>query len=491
MGKQHSISPDKAAGGTPSVTTRDGKGRIEQPVAAALGAYSLAASSKRQRRMFQMWSLLLVATVDYICLVSALAVAGAIRFGTPFHPMIGSALLFIALIYPVCAGYSGAFSKQILSDTRLSVLRGLRSVLLANVLFIIALFCFKAGIEFSRLLLVLFMVTSLLFIALGRYLVSHATEAGARGYKSTRLAIIDGSAPPEQLPDDMEHIVADQIELWPDASNRIQVDRLVALCGNYDMVRVYCPGEKRAEWTRMLRCLDTRSEIRLSDLDDLRPLELIRHGDRCVALVSDKPLEWHQALVKRLLDLTFVLLTLPLLLPLMAVVAIAIKIESPGPILFRQERIGLGNRSFWVLKFRSMHHDLSDHNGDAHTARNDARVTRVGEFIRRTSIDELPQLLNVLVGDMSIVGPRPHAYGSKAGTRLFWEVDSSYWQRHIAKPGITGLAQVRGFRGSTFEESDLQNRLDADLEYVSHWSLVRDIEIIFATLRVLIHDRAF
>ena len=92
---------------------------------------------------------------------------------------------------------------------------------------------------------------------------------------------------------------------------------------------------------------------------------------------------------------------------------------------------------------------------------------------------------------MSVVGPRPHAYGARAGNLLYWEVDNSYWQRHVAKPGITGLAQIRGFRGNTFEESDLQDRLDADLEYVSHWSLVRDVEIIFATLRVLVHDRAF
>lgn len=491
MGKQHSIFPGPAAGGAHAVATDDGKGGIAQPAATAAATRFLATSSKRQRRMVQMWSLVLIATVDYICLVSALAVAGTIRFGTPFHPMIGSALLFIALIYPLCAGYSGAFSKQVLLDTRLSILRGVRSALLANVLFIIALFCFKAGIEFSRVLLVLFMVASLLSIALGRFLASYATEAAARGYQATKLAIIDGSSPPEQLPDGMEHIIADHIELWPDASNRTQIDRLVSLCSNYDMVRVYCPGDKRAAWTHMLRCLDTRSEIRLSDLDNLRPLELIRHGDRCVALVSDRPLEWHQALTKRLLDLAIVLVALPFLLPLMAIVAIAIKLESAGPVLFRQERIGLGNRSFWMLKFRSMRNDMSDHQGNMLTARDDVRVTKVGAFIRKTSIDELPQIFNVLMGDMSIVGPRPHAYGARAGNLLYWEVDNSYWQRHVAKPGITGLAQIRGFRGNTFEESDLQDRLDADLEYVSHWSLVRDVEIIFATLRVLVHDRAF
>lgn len=448
-------------------------------------------TTRRQRRMFEMSGLMLIAAIDYVALISALAFAGALRFGMVFNPMIASALLFVALIYPVCAGYSGAFSIQVLSSARLSVVRGVRAALLTNLLFIIALFCFKAGIEYSRVLLVTFMATSAVFIAIGRYVTSRLTVPKAGRYQTARLAIVDGDALPEQLPESMRHVIAADVKLWPDASDRTQIDRLVALSADYDSIRIYCPGDKRAAWTHMLRCLDARAEIRLSDLDGIRPLALVRHGERCMALVSDKPLEWHQALTKRLLDLAVVLVALPFLLPILAVVALAIKLESPGPVLFRQERIGLGNRSFMVLKFRSMRDDMTDHHGDKNTARDDARVTRVGAFIRKTSVDELPQLFNVLFGDMSIVGPRPHAYGSKAGNRLYWEVDSSYWQRHVAKPGITGLAQVRGFRGSTFEESDLQNRLDADLEYVSHWSLVRDIEIIFATLRVLVHDRAF
>ncbi|WP_338424230.1 sugar transferase [Sphingopyxis kveilinensis] len=448
-------------------------------------------AARRKREMSRASFLLLIAMVDYLALISALAFAGTVRFGTPFNAMIGNALLFISLIYPVCAGYGGAFSPQVLSDTRSSVVRGVRAAVLANILFIIALFCFKAGIEFSRVLIVTSIVASAAFIAAGRFVASWLIVPRARRHQMMDLAIVDDSAPPEQLPEGMVHVIAHDLELWPDASDRVQIDRLVSLCADYDMVRVYCPPDKRAAWTHMLRCLDTRSEIRLSDLDGIRPLELIRHGDRCLALISRKPLEWHQALTKRVLDLAVVLIALPFLLPLMAIFAIAIKVESPGPVLFRQERIGLGNRSFWMLKFRSMRHELSDGNGNMLTARNDARVTKVGAFIRKTSIDELPQIFNVLRGDMSIVGPRPHAYGAKAGNRLYWEVDSSYWQRHIAKPGITGLAQIRGFRGNTFEESDLQDRLDADLEYVSQWSLVRDIEIMFATLRVLVHDRAF
>lgn len=118
-------------------------------------------------------------------------------------------------------------------------------------------------------------------------------------------------------------------------------------------------------------------------------------------------------------------------------------------------------------------------------------MTRVGAFIRKTSIDELPQLINVLKGDMSIVGPRPHPLGSRAANKLFWEVDDRYWHRHAAKPGLTGLAQVRGYRGATRLEADLTDRLHADLEYLDTWSIWRDLLIIFMTFRVLVHRNAY
>jgi lipopolysaccharide/colanic/teichoic acid biosynthesis glycosyltransferase len=144
-----------------------------------------------------------------------------------------------------------------------------------------------------------------------------------------------------------------------------------------------------------------------------------------------------------------------------------------------------------MYKFRSVRHADIDADGHESIGRGDARLTAVGRFIRRTSIDELPQLWNVLKGDMSLVGPRPHAIGSQAGDKLFWQVDERYWQRHALKPGLTGLAQIRGLRGPTQIEADLVARLDADLEYLDHWSLWRDIRILLATLRVVIHNRAF
>ena len=179
------------------------------------------------------------------------------------------------------------------------------------------------------------------------------------------------------------------------------------------------------------------------------------------------------------------------LTPLLLLVAVAIKLDSRGPVFFLQPRVGRGNRIFLTYKFRSMRADRSDAAGTQSTTKNDDRVTRVGRFIRASSIDELPQLFNVLKGDMSLVGPRPHALGSLAGDTLFWDVDERYWHRHASKPGLTGLAQVRGFRGETRERADLANRLAADLEYLNGWTIWRDLSILAGTIRVLMHRNAY
>ncbi|HEX8257196.1 MAG TPA: sugar transferase, partial [Allosphingosinicella sp.] len=203
------------------------------------------------------------------------------------------------------------------------------------------------------------------------------------------------------------------------------------------------------------------------------------------------PLGLRDRVAKRALDLAIALPATLLLLPLMLVVGIAIKLESAGPVFFSQPRVGRGNRIFHVLKFRSMRADTADSAGVRSTARGDDRITRIGAFIRRTSIDELPQLINVVLGDMSIVGPRPHALASTAEDQLFWAIDPRYWDRHAIKPGMTGLAQIRGYRGATSCLTDLTNRLQADLEYMSGWSMGRDLAIIFRTLRVMAHRNAF
>jgi polysaccharide biosynthesis protein PslA len=188
-------------------------------------------------------------------------------------------------------------------------------------------------------------------------------------------------------------------------------------------------------------------------------------------------------LIKRLVDIAFALSALVVIAVPALFIMLAIRLESRGPVLFRQQRIGLRGWQFTALKLRTM---FVQHDGIGtlrQATRDDPRVTRVGRWLRRFSIDELPQLINILRGDMSVVGPRPHAPGTKAGGHLFEEVTQCYGTRHCVKPGLTGLAQVRGWRGETDTEEKLLHRIDCDFEYIAHWSLGLDLAIIWRTAR--------
>src|SRR5579872_2957511 len=169
---------------------------------------------------------------------------------------------------------------------------------------------------------------------------------------------------------------------------------------------------------------------------------------------------WHNA-AKRTMDIVLAVLLLTVFVAVMLMIALAIRLETPGPVFFRQRRVGLANADFAMWKFRTMQQHASAHGKLVQTTRNDPRITRVGVFLRRTSLDELPQLFNVLLGDMSIVGPRPHAPGTCAGGKPFELVTPNYSARHSVRPGMTGLAQVRGWRGETDTEAKLLRRIEA------------------------------
>jgi lipopolysaccharide/colanic/teichoic acid biosynthesis glycosyltransferase len=176
----------------------------------------------------------------------------------------------------------------------------------------------------------------------------------------------------------------------------------------------------------------------------------------------------------------------------MLAVALAIRLDGPGPVLFRQKRHGFNNTEFEVFKFRSMRWEQRDALGTRQTSRDDNRITKFGAFLRTTSLDELPQLLNVLRGDMSIVGPRPHPIGMRTANRLCEDIVEEYAHRHRVRPGITGLAQVQGFRGATQTAAQLQRRIELDLHYIDNWSIMFDLKIILLTvLAVLRRENAF
>jgi Undecaprenyl-phosphate glucose phosphotransferase len=217
--------------------------------------------------------------------------------------------------------------------------------------------------------------------------------------------------------------------------------------------------------------------------------QIARDGYPPILSVLRKPqsdLDW---LVKRSFDFAASLGLLIALSPLLALTALAIRLDSPGPILFRQPRLGLNNKEFNVLKFRSMYVEQSDLEAREQTKRNDARITRVGAWLRRLSVDELPQLLNVLVGDMSLVGPRPHALGMQVKDRLCDEIVHEYAVRHRMKPGITGWAQVRGLRGAVDEPALLEARVHHDLYYIDNWSFFFDLRILVMTVVELVRPR--
>jgi lipopolysaccharide/colanic/teichoic acid biosynthesis glycosyltransferase len=169
--------------------------------------------------------------------------------------------------------------------------------------------------------------------------------------------------------------------------------------------------------------------------------------------------------------------------PLLIAIAVAIKVTSPGPVLFVQYRYGYRNRRFNIYKFRTMRVDAGDSRGVKQTVQGDSRITPIGRILRKTSLDEIPQLINVIKGDMSLVGPRPHVPGMLAAHLPYEDLVPYYFQRHTARPGITGLAQVSGCRGSTVEPNRAISRIDYDLDYIEKWSLRMDIMIIARTIR--------
>ncbi len=203
-------------------------------------------------------------------------------------------------------------------------------------------------------------------------------------------------------------------------------------------------------------------------------------GRQAVRRVDEKPVQFA---IKRGMDIAISASALIVLLPLLVLIALAIRLTSRGPALFSQLRWGKDCQKIRVYKFRTMYADLSDHTGVDQTRAGDHRITPLGAVLRKTNLDELPQLLNVLKGDMSLVGPRPHAIGMKAAGMLYEELVPDYHKRHRVRPGITGLAQMRGLRGPTILASKSRARAAADLYYVDNYSLLLDISILYGTLR--------
>jgi lipopolysaccharide/colanic/teichoic acid biosynthesis glycosyltransferase len=427
--------------------------------------------------------------LDLLCVALSFAIAPALH-GLEYSSSRLDMILGVLLpAYLFTAVQLDAYSADLIRDRYRAAARGIRAFAIAFAFLVLAAFAFKTSANLSRLTIAIGASLSVLSIALARfYFTKHAT-AILGGNPFSAILLHDGDVP--LPPGEFSVIIAAEAGFDPDRHDPDMYDRLAKALGGADRVVVVCPHERRLAWAKALKGANIQSELLLPELSEFAPLGVGRQGEDTTIVVAHGPLGLTERLVKRGFDIGIASLALLFFSPIFLLTAVLIKLDSSGPVCFRQTRIGRGNEKFEMLKFRSMRVDACDGNGDRSTGRDDDRITRVGRIIRMTSIDELPQLLNVLMGDMSIVGPRPHALGSRAEDKLFWEIDERYWHRHAAKPGLTGLAQIRGFRGATVHEYDLVNRLQADLEYLDHWTIWKDLKIILQTFRVLLHRNAY
>lgn len=427
-----------------------------------------------------------ILTLDAFAVMLGIGIASQLRFDVALS---SEAITLIAGLIPLfCFLDLGNLRPDYLNDWRRSILSMVIALAKAVLLLLFFGFILHAIGQASRLLFGYGIALTLgIAIVLRAGIVALSTKT-FRGGAVNHVLLLDGVSmdmPAGQSVIEVERIEADTF------NDPYLLDQLARRFADVDQLSVACRPERRRDWAMALKGISVRADILIPELDELGSVGQALVAGSSTILVSTNPLSPYDRILKRGVDLLLAAIALAFLAPLLTLVAIAVKLDSPGPVFFRQQRVGYGNRLFLMYKFRSMRVETSDAKGGRSASRDDDRITRVGRIIRATSIDELPQLLNVLRGEMSVVGPRPHALGSLAGDQLFWHVDARYHHRHACKPGLTGLAQVRGFRGATHKREDLVSRLQADLEYLNNWSIWRDILIMLSTVRVIVHRNAY
>ncbi|MBS0248855.1 MAG: undecaprenyl-phosphate glucose phosphotransferase [Proteobacteria bacterium] len=375
-----------------------------------------------------------------------------------------------------------------------------------SVVFMIAIgasFFLKAGDMFSRVWLSSYYVAGLFALIASRKILYYIVRRWTReGRLTRRTVIVGGGEPGERIVTGLRRQKDTGIELigmFDDRGDRGgeecaglpklgTVDDLVEFGRRtrVDLVIFSLPITAENRILQMLKKLwvlplDIRLAANTNKLQ-FRPRSYSYIGKIPVIDVFDRPIADWDVVMKWLFDKIIGGLALIALSPVLLATAIAIKLDSKGPVIFRQKRYGFNNDLIEVYKFRSMYTDMSDATAAKLVTKDDPRVTRVGRFIRKTSIDELPQLFNVVFkGNLSLVGPRPHAVNAKAEARLYADAVDGYFARHRVKPGITGWAQINGWRGETDTHEKIQARVEHDLYYIENWSLLLDLSILLRT----------
>jgi Undecaprenyl-phosphate glucose phosphotransferase len=499
---------------------------------AAAAAAAITASAdrppiERRRRLSQ--AALAVSNQKVERAYSPVVIAGAVRVADFFLlSLIGIALYFgyvvpnddfhweyVAAIFGmtatavICFQAADIYEVQIFRGQLRQMTRMISSWAFVFLLFIGASFFAKLGGEVSRLWLSAFFFCGLATLIAERLLVRAMVRSWARDGRLDRRTIVVGSDQNGEkliealkIQDDSD---IDILGVFDDRNdNRAletcagspklgKVDDIVEFARRtrVDLVLFALPISAETRILEMLKKLWVLPvDIRLSAHTNklrFRPRAYSYLGKVPTLDVFEAPITDWDLVMKWLFDHVVGALVLLLALPVMALVALAVKLDSPGPVLFRQKRFGFNNERIDVFKFRSLYHDQADPLAARVVTKNDSRVTRVGRFIRKTSLDELPQLFNVVFkSNLSLVGPRPHAVQGKLQSRLFDEAVDGYFARHRVKPGITGWAQINGWRGEVDSEEKIQKRVEFDLYYIENWSVLFDLYILLKTPLALI-----
>jgi Undecaprenyl-phosphate glucose phosphotransferase len=364
-------------------------------------------------------------------------------------------------------------------------------------------FFLKMGSDFSRGWLLWWYVAGGLALLAFRVSLAFAVRSWHRAGRLQRRAVIVGGGEPASA---LIHALAAEPEndvricgIFDDrGADRVgassagipmlgNLDELVDFCrsSRVDLLIISLPLYAESRLLQVFRKLwvlpvDIRLLAHTSKLR-FRPRAYSYIGGVPFIDVADRPIADWDHIQKWLFDKVIGTLALIALTPVMALVALAVKLDSRGPVLFRQKRYGFNNELVEVYKFRSMYVEQSDANAARLVTKGDPRVTRVGRFIRKTSLDELPQLFNAVSGTLSLVGPRPHALQAKADNELYQDVVDGYYARHRVKPGLTGWAQINGWRGETDTKEKIQKRVEHDLFYIENWSVLFDLYILVMT----------
>ncbi|NRA87117.1 MAG: undecaprenyl-phosphate glucose phosphotransferase [Rhizobiales bacterium] len=400
----------------------------------------------------------------------------------------------------------GFFEIYSIRDIRNTLKHGLHIISAWTVVFgLLATFFFlnKSGIEFSRVWYLSWYVSGFTSIMISRIVYrKFINQWFKEGRLERRAIIVGGGDAAEDLITAVNESSEGEVKILGIFDDRYderspdivaglpklgEIKDLVTFAreADIDLLLISLPVTAETRLLQLLKKLWVLPvDIRISALHSklrFRPRSYSYIGKVPVLDLFDRPLSDWDVITKNIEDRVIALFALILLSPVMAIVALAVKLDSPGPVIFKQKRYGFNNEMIMVYKFRSMRNDVEDATASKLVTKGDPRVTKVGKFIRKSSLDELPQLLNVLTGQLSLVGPRPHAVQAKADNRLYGEVVASYFARHKVKPGITGWAQINGWRGETDTEEKIQQRVEHDLYYIEKWSVFFDLYILAMT----------